>query len=176
MARGALGKTPACRVFAQASGKRKPQGSARDQSSRRSAAMNRPRECCGFAIRFYGLVYMALWPLSTPDEGGRLFGAAYLCGERAFALFDALCDAPHPLRLSPALHALGIISALIVIVHFALRALRRRRRAYAEAVAVDAAILAARIPALREASPPQRPQRSQRPVKPRPQFGLRVPQ
>ncbi len=138
--------------------------------------MNRPRECCGFAIRFYGLGYMALWPFSSADDGGRLFGAAYLCGERGFAALDALCDAPHPLRLSPTLHALGVISALVVIVHVALRALRRRRRAHAAAVAIDAAILAARIPALRDVAPRQRPQRPQRPVKPRPQFGLRVPQ
>lgn len=137
--------------------------------------MNRPRECCAFAIRFCGLGYMALWPFSSPDESGHLFGAAYLCGEHGFALLDLLCDVPHPLRLSPALHVLGVISALAVIIHGALRALRRRRRARAAAT-IDAAILAARIPALRDVPTRQRPQRPQRPVKPRPQFGLRVPQ
>jgi hypothetical protein len=133
--------------------------------------MNRTKDYIGFAVRFAGLGYIVLWPLSSPDGSGKLFGASLVCRDGAFALMDLLCHLPHPLRLSPALHAVGFLSALFVIARLLLWAIRRVRRP-AGGVAVDASVLAAHIPALR------RPRRRKplgplRPIKPRANFGLR---
>lgn len=138
--------------------------------------MNRFRDYSSFAVCFVGLGYIVLWPASTPGTGGDLFGASLLCGDGTFAPLDWLCHAPHPLRLSPALHAIGLLSAIVVVARFSLRGFRRLRlwRKPAAAVApIDASTLAARLPA--KASRPRRrkPMGPPRPVKPRSQFGLR---
>ena len=136
--------------------------------------MNRTREYLNFALSFSGLGYIGMWPLSTPDAQGQLFGAAFLCRGGSFLLLDVVCGLPHPLRMSPALHLLGLSAAVYVAVKLALRAARslvraRRRRP----AALDAALLAARLSAvMAEPRPPRLP----RPLptgRPRSNFGLR---
>ena len=82
-----------------------------------------------------------------------------------------LCRLPHPLALSPALHMLGALAALIVIVQLALRALRRTRRpSLSSAIAVPSHLM----PANDAAAPAKRqPIADLPPVKPRAHFGLR---
>lgn len=132
--------------------------------------MNRTKDYTGFAIRFTGLGYMALWPLSSPGSGGDLFGASLICRADAVALLDFLCHAPHPLQLSPALHVLGVMSAMFVVAQFSLRAIGRARRKHAAAT-VDASALVARLPA--KVLRPRKAAGPPRPVKPRAHFGLR---
>jgi hypothetical protein len=134
--------------------------------------MNRVGDYTHFAVRFVGLGYVGLWPLSSADDSGRPFGAGLFCGEGGSALADVLCGTPHPLQLSPALHAVGAVAALFVMVRLILRVVRRRRRA--PSPAVDEAILVARIPGVIPKLPRQRqPLPPPRPVKPRTHFGLR---
>lgn len=127
--------------------------------------MNRVKDYSNFAICFAGLGYIALWPLSSPDAGGHLFGGPLICRDGAFALVDWLCHCPHPLRLSLPLHALGFFSAMFVMARFSWRTFRRvRRKPMAAAAAPPPA------KALRRRQKPLGPPR---PVKPRAQFGLR---
>lgn len=128
--------------------------------------MSRTRDYVTFAVRFCGCGYVALWPLSTPDSDGALFGASLLCGGRAPAMMDWLCAAPHPLRLSAPLHLAGALCTLAVIVCLLYCAVRRP----AVTTAMSAAQLAARLPSLRRA---RRRRPRLRPVRPRGQFGLR---
>jgi len=134
--------------------------------------MNRIKDYSRFAVGFVGLGYIVLWPLSTPGAGGDLFGASLLCADGNFALLGWLCHWPHPLRLSPALHAIGALSAVFVLARFSLGAILRVRRKPAAATN-DAAALAAPLPA--KAVPPSSRKRMgpPRPVKPRTHFGLR---
>lgn len=128
--------------------------------------MNRLCDYLRFAVRFAGLGYLAIWPLSANGSTGALFGASILCRASAPLPLAELCQAPHPLTLSPALHVLGILSAAAAMLLLFCRALRRARCA----CGADATI---EIPAsLMPASPP-RPLRSLPRVKPRSEFGLR---
>lgn len=138
--------------------------------------MNRIKDYSRFAVCFAGLGYIVLWPLSTPGAGGDLFGASLLCGGGAFAPLDWLCHAPHPLRLSPALHAVGLLSAAFVVARFSLRGLRRlrlRRKPVAAVAAVEAPTPAVHLPAKTSRPRLRKPMGAPRPVKPRAHFGLR---
>jgi hypothetical protein len=101
--------------------------------------MNRVWDHIGFAIWFAGLGYIVMWLLSSPDL----------------------------LLLPPALHLLGMASAMFVPVHFLLRAIRRRRAASA------ACPVCARKPAAVLRPPRRKTSYPLRPVKPRSHFGLR---
>lgn len=136
--------------------------------------MNRIQEYLNFSISFSGFGYIGMWPLSTPDERGRLFGADFLCPDGGFVLLDAVCRLPHPLQMSPALHLLGLLAAAYVAGRLSLRALRalvraRRRRNKA----LDAAQVAARLPAVMAPPNVPEPPRPLPSVRPRAQFGLR---
>jgi hypothetical protein len=120
--------------------------------------VNRFKEYACFAIWFAGLGYIVLWPLTSPDYGGQLFGASILCRAGASLPLDWLCNSAHPLTLPPALHVIGMLAAVSVTVRALLSAIRRSR--------------------LRKASPARRLARrkARRPaarVSPRSQFGLR---
>lgn len=139
--------------------------------------MNRTREYLNFALSFSGLGYIGMWPLSTPDAQGQLFGAAVLCRDGGFLLLDVVCGLPHPLRMSPALHLLGLSAAVYVAVKLTLRAarslLRKRRQRPA---GLDAAQLAARLSAVMAEPRPSSLSSPPRPLptgRPRSNFGLR---
>jgi hypothetical protein len=115
-------------------------------------AMNRIGDYLNFSISFSGLGYIGMWPLSTPDAHGHLFGAEFICRDDGFVLLDVVCRLPHPLQMSPALHLLGLLAAAYVAVRLSWRALRallraRRRRS----ASLDAAQVAARLPAIKRA-------------------------
>jgi hypothetical protein len=133
--------------------------------------MNRIKDYIGFAIWFAGLGYIALWPVTSPDLGGRPFGASIFCRDASLRVLDFLCNSALPLQLPPNLHMLGFLSALFVTVQLLLRAFKRSRRAVG-AGAADMSALATRPP---DAVPPPRrkPAWAVRPVKPRTHFGLR---
>jgi hypothetical protein len=99
--------------------------------------MNRAWDHIGFAVWFVGLGYIVMWLLSSPDLW----------------------------LLPPALHVLGVASAMFVPVRLVVRT-KRRRRAAAHAAA-------ARIPGSVPRSPRRKSSYPPRPVKPRSQFGLR---
>jgi hypothetical protein len=135
--------------------------------------MDRCRDYLRFAIRFTGLGYILLWPLSTPDRGN-LFGASLLCAGRS--LLDIVCRLPHPLHFGVGLHATGALCALLALASFAFGAVRRSRRRGCPATpagastptSAAAAIGPAPKRARRRTLPPPR-----RDVPPRTQFGLR---
>jgi hypothetical protein len=133
--------------------------------------MNRIRDYTGFATWFCGLGYIALWPVTSPDLGGKPFGASIFCRDTSLSVLDLLCNSAHPLQLPANLHALGFLSAIFVAVRLLLYAIRRSRRAIASRAAGMSALMT-RLPdavALlrRKPAPPLRP------VKPRTHFGLR---
>jgi hypothetical protein len=130
--------------------------------------MNRVRDYCTFAIGYCGLGYILVWPLSSPDGGSALFGAAFVCGGRMVAPVRWLCDLPHPLQFSVPLHLLGLISALAVAARLALWLLRRIRRP-ASLPSAPAASASGPAPALADRPRLRRPS----PIKPRAHFGLR---
>lgn len=127
--------------------------------------MDRCRDYLGFAVRYFGLSYLVLWPLSTPDRG-ELFGATFVCG----GMLDAVCRLPHPLQFSTGLHLAGAICALLTCGILAVRALARTwpRRRGAGAPEV---VAAASPPPWRMRRRPTLPPR--RLVRPRSHFGLR---
>ena len=142
--------------------------------------MNRLRDYLGFAVRFVGFGYIALWPVSTPGRGD-LFGAALLCHDRVGRALDLVCGWPHPLRLSLGLHATGALCAVLATVYLLAVAVRRARGRLAKPAAsapapVEADPLTAVAPrkpfiplkARRRPMPPPR-----KFVPPRAQFGLR---
>jgi hypothetical protein len=101
--------------------------------------MNRVWDYVGFAVWFVGLGYIVMWLLSSPDL----------------------------LLLPPALHAIGIASAILVPA-LLWRAVSRRRAGAGAARAVSARKPAAVLrPPRRKSSYPLRS------VKPRSHFGLR---
>ena len=134
--------------------------------------MNRIKDYTGFAAWFTGLGYIALWPVSSPDLGGRPFGATIFCRDGALELLDMLCNLPHPLRLPPGLHTLGFVSVVFVAVRLLVYAVRRRRRA-AAVRAAEASALIVRLPATIQTPARRKPASPFRPVKPRTHFGLR---
>jgi hypothetical protein len=125
--------------------------------------MNRLRDYMGFAVCFAGLGYLAIWPLSVNGSTGTLFGASILCRAAAPALLSKLCRAPHPLTLSPTLHALGVLSAAAAALLYCCRTFNRAR----QAPGADANMQIA------GGTPPPRPPRPLPRVKPRSEFGLR---
>jgi len=129
--------------------------------------MNRIKDYAGFAVCFAGLGYIVLWPLISPEFGGRPFAASIFCGGGSPGVLDWLCNSAHPLQLSPGLHAVGILSAAVATLRLLFYVVRRWRRP----AATRESVLAARIPV----APPawRRPARPLRPVKARTQFGLR---
>jgi hypothetical protein len=100
--------------------------------------MNRVWDYIGFAVWFAGLGTIVLWLLGSPDH----------------------------LTLPPALHAIGVASAMLVPVRLVLRAVSRRRAGAVPAVR-------ARKPAAVLRPPRRRSTHPLRPVKPRSHFGLR---
>ena len=133
--------------------------------------MNRIKDYIGFAIWFAGLGYIALWPVSSPDLGGKPFGASIFCRDVTLSVLDLLCNSVHPLLLPPTLHALGLLSTLFVAVRLLLCVLKRWRRAVGSRAA-DMSALITRLPGA-VAPPRRKPVRALRPVKPRTHFGLR---
>ena len=133
--------------------------------------MNRIKDYIGFAIWFAGLGYIALWPVTSPDLGGKPFGASIVCRNTPLSVLDFLCNSALPLQLPPNLHMLGLLSALFVTVRLLLYAFKRLRRAVGTRAA-DISAPVARLPEV--VLPPRRkPPRPLRPVKPRAHFGLR---
>jgi hypothetical protein len=128
--------------------------------------MNRARDYINFAVKFVGLGYVVLWPLSVTSTSGDVFGAALVCSGRFGAAVARLCDLPHVLRLSLGLHVVGALCAALALVHLAVLALNARRKTRAAAAA----------PAFK----PKKPRFHLRPLppprkagRPRKEFGLR---
>jgi hypothetical protein len=126
-----------------------------------------------FAVCFAGAGYLVLWPLAAAGRGGALFGASLLCGDGVDVL-DRLCRSAHPLTLSPALHAMGFVSALaagMCLLRGLLRRLRRRSAATATPLPVSP-----HLPRPTATLPPPLPTATpslSTPVPPRRHFGLR---
>jgi hypothetical protein len=133
--------------------------------------MNRVKDYIRFTVWFAGFGYIVLWPVTSPDFSGRRFGAAIFCRDNSLSLLDLLCNSAHTLRLPPTLHAIGSLSAIVVIVRLLLYAVKRWRRTPASGVAnaamSTAPTSAAVAPSWRNAARPLRL------VKPRTHFGLR---
>ena len=137
--------------------------------------MNRIKDYTDFAAWFCGLGYIVLWPLASPDSSGKPFGASIYCHDGAPALLDFLCNSVHPLRLPPALHAIGLMSVAFVAVRLSLWAIGRWRRAR-RAVAIDMSAVKLRLPAAPPPPPLSRPPVARPPlptVNRRSHFGLR---
>jgi hypothetical protein len=130
--------------------------------------MNRVRDYADFVGWFAGLGYIVLWPVASPDFGGKPFGATIFCSDGAPNLADSLCNWVHPLHLPPALHVLGFLSAVFVTTRLLVYAIRRPWRGAGAASLSDA-----RAPALRSPILPRKPAWRRVPVKPRKEFGLR---
>ena len=133
--------------------------------------MNRIKDYIGFALWFAGLGYIVLWPVTSPDLGGKPFGASIFCRDTPISVLDFLCNSALPLQLPPNLHVLGFLSALFVAVRLLLYALKRSRRAVGPRAADSSALVMQRPDAV--PPPRQKPVRVLRPVKPRTHFGLR---
>ena len=99
--------------------------------------MNRVWDHIGFAVWFAGLGYIVMWLLRSPDL----------------------------LLLPPALHVLGVASAMFVPVRLLLRAMSRRR--------ASAGAVPTRKPAAVLRPPRRKSSYPLRSVKPRSHFGLR---
>ncbi len=134
--------------------------------------MNRIKDYTGFATWFAGLGYIALWPVTSPDLGGKPFGAFIFCRDGSLSVLDLLCNSSHSLLLPPPLHALGFLSAVFVTMRLLVYAVRRARRA-AGRTAAEASARTAQMPVTIAPPPPPKPARPLRPVKPRTHFGLR---
>ena len=88
--------------------------------------MERCKEYFCFALWFAGIGYAVLWPLAAVGDGGRLFGASFICsGARGFTA--ALCGLPHPVSLPLGLHLMGSAAAIAVGMRLCWRLLRRVR-------------------------------------------------
>ena len=141
--------------------------------------MNRIREYAGFAVGYTGLGYMVLWPLSAAGQNGQPFGASLMCGDTSWLLLDFICHSEHRLQMPASLHALGLMSASIVVLRLFLYAFKRSRRA-AATPRVDISTLLARLPDTSPVPRSRKPQEARqemrqeaRHVRPRTQFGLR---
>ena len=91
--------------------------------------MNRIKDYAGFAGWFAGLGYIALWPLTAPEFGGKPLGASIFCRDGTPSALDFLCNSADPLRLPPGLHAIGSLSAIFVMIQLLCYGVRRSRRA-----------------------------------------------
>lgn len=130
--------------------------------------MDRARDYINFAVKFVGLGYVALWPLTVTGTSGDVFGAAVICGGRLGAALAGVCRLPHVLRLSLGLHVVGALCAALVLLHFARLAWRARRKPRADAAAREPAFKARRPRFRFRPLPPPR-----KPGRPRKEFGLR---
>ena len=126
--------------------------------------MNLVRDYIGFAVRFVGLGYMALWPLTAAGEGVADVDLSFLCGG-----ILAPCRWSPALHLSPGLHIAGTLSAAFVLGVLALRLLRRVRRKQPPDAVYAKPDIAGRLKLKRR--PPAPPPR--RYVPRRSEFGLR---
>lgn len=133
--------------------------------------MNRVHDYIGFAVRFLGFGYMALWPLTAADGGLAALDLSSLC-VRPLALVGTLCHLSPALHLSPGLHLIGTISAGSVLTGLALRPWRRWRRKRDSAADIARLDIEARLKPVRRPPPPPPPP-PRRYVRPRSQFGLR---
>jgi hypothetical protein len=138
--------------------------------------MNRARDYTNFIVKFVGVGYIVLWPLSVTNTNGDVFGAAFVCGGRLGAALDALCRLPHPFHLSLGLHFVGALFAALALLHLAalvlMRALPTRRQPQAAAAPSALVPVAVVRPKkarfhLRSLPPPRKYGR------PRKEFGLR---
>lgn len=141
--------------------------------------MNRLKDYLGFSVRFVGLGYIVLWPLSTPGRGD-LFGAAIVCHDRVGRALDLVCNWPHPLHLSIGLHMTGALCALLATSQLLVVVVRRARRPRAGAAVSPSVAATAEPPVVRTERPlaPIRARRRPMPpprkgVPPRTHFGLR---
>jgi hypothetical protein len=126
-------------------------------------AVNRVRDYCGFAIRFVGLGYIVLWPVTAPAS---LMQSGP--GRASAPLWHYLCHGPHVFSLPPGLHLIGMVCVACLAVRMIMRPLARRRQGEQRAV-MPAARLSAAVPR----QPRHKPLGPHRTVKPRSQFGLR---
>lgn len=126
--------------------------------------MNRVQDYVQFSVRFAGLGYIALWPLTVHDGAIAELEASLICGGRF--LTEVICRLPQPFALPPGLHLMGLASALAVVALCLWRRLIRLR-SLRRPLPVQSA---ATVPLARKpAGLTERP----RPVKPRREFGLR---
>ena len=139
--------------------------------------MNRVRDYVQFAVWFTGLGYIALWPLTARDNDIARLSADFVCGDAPLRHVDWICNPSYALHFSPGLHAIGMISAVCVVVRVLAHHLRRSRRL--PGVEATAPEIASRMPAVlqppvRAPRPARRePMSSFHPVRPRKEFGLR---
>ncbi len=68
--------------------------------------MNRIKDYIGFAAWFAGLGYIVLWPVTSPELGGKPFGASVFCRDGSPGMLDFLCNAAQS-----AAHAAGFARA-----------------------------------------------------------------
>ena len=136
--------------------------------------MNRIRDYTGFAAWFAGLGYIVLWPLTSPDLGGKPFGASIFCRDGSPSLLDLLVQFGASADAAAGLACDRIFvggvrhraAAVACGEAFAARG-RRRRYGCVHAPRANTGASACR----RGGKSPARPLR--RPVKPRTHFGLR---
>ena len=107
--------------------------------------MNRFQDYLCFAVRFAGLGYIVLWPVSTPAHG-ELFGASVICTGKTADVFALICRMPHPLQMSIGLHAAGALCAVLATLHVLLRMIGRAGRRHRGLSAVPAVRPAAVVP------------------------------
>jgi hypothetical protein len=107
--------------------------------------MNRFQDYLCFAVRFAGLGYIVLWPVSTPAHG-ELFGTSLICTGKTADVFALICRMPHPLQMSIGLHAAGALCAVLATLHILLRLIGRARRRRRRLSAVPAVSPVAVVP------------------------------
>jgi hypothetical protein len=130
---------------------------------------NRVVDYGGFAVRFVGLGYLVLWPLSTWSP----FGLARWCRPDALS-WRLFCHWPQLIHLTPGLHLIGLFCAGALAVHLALRLAARLRRARAERVE-RARAANIRVPQALARAPQRSVFAAPLPkIKPRSEFGLRA--
>jgi hypothetical protein len=130
--------------------------------------MDRCRDYFSFAVWFAGIGYAVLWPLAATGNGGRLFGASFICSSSGRGIMATLCGLPHPVSLPLGLHLMGLAAAIAVAMRLSGRLLRRGRTRLA-VPPVNCTCVSGGLPV----SSSQAPTRRLRTVKPRKHFGLR---
>ena len=133
--------------------------------------MNRIKDYARFVGWFAGLGYIVLWPVTSPELGGKPFGASVFCRDGSPGMLDFLCNSANPVQLPPGLHALGFLSAVFVTIQLLCYAIRRSRRMSRSATPPGSPAVSTQdvLPRPRK----QKPMPPLRPVKPRTHFGLR---
>ena len=82
--------------------------------------MNRVKDYLQFAIRFVGLGYIVLWPLTAHDVGITALEAQVVCGGGFFGAPGMNCAASHSIQLSPGLHLLGLVAVICLVAQLLL--------------------------------------------------------